>query len=250
MSVPESALNLLTHKASQAIWDLARKVWTITRDGADSIWIGRGWSDDSSEHNTGRAVDLIVSAKVGKMPTAAEKAAGERLVAWLVANAKTLHIRHILWDKRIYRTRYAGWGALPGRDSSSSISDWHQDHIHVLLEDTSGSIPTGGLGAASTPSKPASKPSTPTAAGKKSTYLSKLRFGQRDSDSVRNLQRALNAHKMKGGSNLPITGNYLSQTDAEVRLCQRLHGYGNDKAGASFVGPKQAKHLGLPDVRS
>jgi hypothetical protein len=86
------------------------------------------------------------------------------------------------------------------------------------------------------------------------TYLSKLRYGQRDSDSVKNLQRALNAHKMPGGSNMPVTGNYADQTDAEVRLCQRLHGFGprvgqSDPKGKSSVGPKQAKHLGLPDVR-
>lgn len=81
------------------------------------------------------------------------------------------------------------------------------------------------------------------------TYLSKLRAGQKDSDSVRNLQRALNAHKMANGKTLPITGIYGPQTDAEVRLCQRLHGFGNDPVGKSSVGPKQAAHLGLPGVR-
>ena len=86
--------------------------------------------------------------------------------------------------------------------------------------------------------------------GGQPTYLSKLRHGQRDSDSVKNLQAALNGHSMPPrGRNLPVTGNYLDQTDAEVRLCQELHGYGNDKPGESFVGPRQAAHLGLPDVR-
>lgn len=81
------------------------------------------------------------------------------------------------------------------------------------------------------------------------TYLSKLKYGQRDSDSVKNLQRALNAHKMPGGRNLPVTGNYLNGTDDEVRLCQRLHLPPADPKRKSYVGPKQAKHLGLPDVR-
>jgi hypothetical protein len=85
--------------------------------------------------------------------------------------------------------------------------------------------------------------------GGAATYLSKLRFGQKDSDSVRNLQRALNGHKLQGGHNLPITGNYGPQTDLEVRLCQQQHGLGNDPAGGSNVGPKQAAHLGLPGVR-
>jgi murein DD-endopeptidase MepM/ murein hydrolase activator NlpD len=81
------------------------------------------------------------------------------------------------------------------------------------------------------------------------TYLSKLKYGQRNSESVKNLQRALNAHKMPGGRNLPVTGYYGPMTDAEVRLCQRLHGFGNDPKGKSYIGPKQAVHLKLPDIR-
>lgn len=74
-------------------------------------------------------------------------------------------------------------------------------------------------------------------------YLSKLHHGQRDSDSVRRLQAALNAHPLQGGETLPITGDYLDETDEEVRLCQAQHGYGEDPPGASFVGPSQADHL-------
>lgn len=74
-------------------------------------------------------------------------------------------------------------------------------------------------------------------------YLSKLKYGQKDSDSVKRLQLVLNRHKLAGGSNLPITGNYFSQTDKEIRLCQQQHGFGNDSEGESNVGPKQAAHL-------
>lgn len=81
------------------------------------------------------------------------------------------------------------------------------------------------------------------------THLSKLKFSQRDSESVKNLQRALNAHKMPGGTNLPITGYYGPMTDEEVRLCQRLHLPPEDPPKKSFVGPKQAAHLQLPRTR-
>jgi hypothetical protein len=77
-------------------------------------------------------------------------------------------------------------------------------------------------------------------------YLSKLHYGQRDSDSVIELQAALNAHKLTGGHTLPITGDYLDLTDQEVRLCQAQHGYGNDPVNSSSVGPAQAAHL-FPD---
>lgn len=72
--------------------------------------------------------------------------------------------------------------------------------------------------------------------------LSKLKYGQRDSDSVRELQKALNKHL---GLHLPASGNYLDQTDAAVRKCQSEHGYGNDAPKKSFVGQRQATHLGL-----
>jgi hypothetical protein len=74
-------------------------------------------------------------------------------------------------------------------------------------------------------------------------YLSKLHYGQEDSDSVKRLQHALNLHHLDGGEELPITGNYLTETDEEVRLCQQQHDYGNDAAKKSYVGPSQAKHL-------
>ncbi len=86
---------------------------------------------------------------------------------------------------------------------------------------------------------------TAPTASSSSVTLADLKYGKRNSASVKRLQRALNAHKMPGGNNLPATGNYLGQTDAEVRLCQKLHGYGSDAKGRSFVGPRQAKHLGL-----
>lgn len=74
-------------------------------------------------------------------------------------------------------------------------------------------------------------------------YLEKLHYGQHDSDSVRHLQTVLNGHPLAGGEELPITGNYLEQTDEEVRLCQAQHGFGNDPPLQSFVGPSQAEHL-------
>ena len=68
-------------------------------------------------------------------------------------------------------------------------------------------------------------------------YLSKLRYGQQDSDSVRRLQMHLNGHPLQNGQELPITGNYLDDTDEEVRLCQAQHGYGSDAGGAVHRRP-------------
>ena len=74
-------------------------------------------------------------------------------------------------------------------------------------------------------------------------YLSKLKYGQMDSDSVKRLQLALNGHKLENGSNLPLSGIYQKKTAYEIRLCQQQHGFGSDAEGESYVGPKQAEHL-------
>lgn len=135
-------------KATPIIKALARHIYETTRTTYPNIWIGRGWDSKSAEHATGRALDIIVSKSVGKRPTTTEFQAGQAVAAWLVKHAKTLNIRHIIWNKRIYRTRYGNWGALPGRTPSSSVSDWHIDHIHVWLENTSGTIPAEHIGRA------------------------------------------------------------------------------------------------------
>jgi len=74
-------------------------------------------------------------------------------------------------------------------------------------------------------------------------YLSKLHYGQEDSDSVWYLQDVLNRHSLSGGQTLPLTGNFFGETDEEVRLCQGQHLPPADAAGTSFVGSKQAEHL-------
>lgn len=107
----------------------------------------------------------------------------------------------------------------------------YNNHRNPQFDKTSGS--TGGTGDAGGYPKPTSN----------KVYLSKLRYGQYDSDSVWYLQDVLNRHTLSGGQTLPLTGNYLSETDEEVRLCQKQHGFGNDPVNGSYVGPNQANHL-------
>lgn len=134
---------LVHRRAAAVIWALARHLWAITR--GTGFWIGRGWSPDSTEHATGRALDGIVSTQVGRMPTPAQKAVGDAVAAWCVRHADAIGLRHILWYGQIYRHRYKAWGPLPGRTKDSSISDWHYDHLHILLEHATGTIPAADL---------------------------------------------------------------------------------------------------------
>lgn len=87
------------------------------------------------------------------------------------------------------------------------------------------------------------KPPAPTAVV---VDLRNLKYGVRNNADVKDLQRALNRHNVS--PDLPVSGNYLDQTDAAVRACQRRHGLGLDPVRKSFVGPSQAKHLGLKPI--
>ncbi len=62
------------------------------------------------------------------------------------------------------------------------------------------------------------EPPHPLAKGR--VVLSELRFGTMDSDSVRLLQHRLNQIPLDGGVELPVTGNYLQLTRAEVSKWQ------------------------------
>jgi hypothetical protein len=80
-------------------------------------------------------------------------------------------------------------------------------------------------------------------AGSLRVLLSELRFGEKNSNSVRRLQKALNKHRSPGDPEVSPTGNYLVDTDRAVRLCQQRHKFGADAPKKSFVGPLQAAHL-------
>lgn len=101
-----------------------------------------------------------------------------------------------------------------------------------------------GGGSAPPPSTGGCTTAYPSPTSKK-VYLSKLKQGQRDSDSVWYLQRALNGHKLAAPGNvtLPLTGCFLDQTATVVRADQQQHGFGNDPMGSVYVGTSQANHL-------
>jgi hypothetical protein len=82
--------------------------------------------------------------------------------------------------------------------------------------------------------------SHPHGAGK-DVYIRKLHYGQKDSDSVKEMQRRL----IKLGFHIPAgaTGNYFGQTDRAVRAWQKKIGDRPDRAGHSSIGPKQSRRL-------
>lgn len=129
---------------TQIIKDLAVHTYGLTRKDAPDIWIGRAWDPSSSEHGTGRALDIIVSTNTGTLPSADQKRQAALVVDWFKRNADQLHLGWIIWDKQIWSVsrQDEGWRDLTDRNG---IGDWHQDHIHIYLDDTYGTIPSEPL---------------------------------------------------------------------------------------------------------
>jgi hypothetical protein len=96
------------------------------------------------------------------------------------------------------------------------------------------------IGGRSIPGIRSSAPSRSHGSGHH-VYVNKLHYGQKNSDSVKEMQRRL----IKLGFRIPagVTGNYFGQTDRAVRAWQRHIGDRPDRAGHSSIGPRQAARL-------
>jgi len=106
------------------------------------LWVGSGWREPSGkndEHGTGRAIDVIVTADTGMMPTPAERAAGNAFVDWLISHADELKIKGIIFSQdSAPRPEFWGYthpGSWRSGEDRGSISANHVDHVHVFLKE-------------------------------------------------------------------------------------------------------------------
>lgn len=89
-----------------------------------------------SDHPAGYALDATIG-ELGRMPAASEKAYGDQVAAFLLANQDALNVRYVIWYKQI--SHGTGWEPYSHRAGSSVTLD-HYDHVHV-------SFHRGGLGS-------------------------------------------------------------------------------------------------------
>lgn len=87
-----------------------------------------GWAPGKYEHPKGLALDFMISNLSNG------KAVGDALSAYLLANAKRLGIKYVIWNKRSWNPSRNTWAAYSG-DSD------HTDHVHASFEDK---VPVGG----------------------------------------------------------------------------------------------------------
>ena len=73
----------------------------------------------SREHGSGKALDLMVGSN---------RAKGDAIAAYLLANWDALGIQHVIWYQRI--NHGSGWELMEDR---GSVTANHRDHVHVLF---------------------------------------------------------------------------------------------------------------------
>lgn len=110
------------------------------------LWCGRGWDypSRSTEHGSGRSVDIIITERVGMRRTVKEFQAGKKLVDLLIKHGKTLKIQWVLFslDGKVtwsYNFDRGTWKKLSNR---GSIPGNHVDHVHVYFK-SGAKLPSG-----------------------------------------------------------------------------------------------------------
>ncbi len=78
-----------------------------------------GYRAGSSNHSSGRALDVMVSG-----------AAGQEIANWARANASALGITEVIYAQRIWTTQRAGDGWRGMSDRGSATAN-HYDHVHL-----------------------------------------------------------------------------------------------------------------------
>ena len=150
IATSKTPLRLLTSNFNKNVLEIVKVMWAfIMADSLMSqyIWIGRGWDhpEKSKEHGTGRALDIIITERVGMMRTAKEYVAGKKLVDTLIKYGRVLRIQWVLFSLDgittwSYNMDRGYWKKLDRRGDNVSAN--HVDHIHVYFKENAV-LPSG-----------------------------------------------------------------------------------------------------------
>ncbi len=84
-----------------------------------------GWRAGGRQfHKNGRALDIMLTPRK-------ESAMGWKIAKYLVANAKTFNIDHIIFEQKIWTPRSPHWRGMSDRGSTTQN---HFDHVHVAIK--------------------------------------------------------------------------------------------------------------------
>ena len=211
-------------------------------------WVGSGYRPEpdnkQNEHRHGLAVDLIVTADTGMIPTEDELLAGNILLNWLTDHGDDLKIHGIVFS-RDSKMRPEFWGYShpgtwkegehrEGKDEGEEISANHVDHIHVLFESNADwpSLLDDSVADRI-------KPGLPTSPGKFKPGLPNVGANLQlvDSVSISHLREARYSDPEKDGTPVGPYGNEVFTLETALARTQWLRWqYVDGHYGTSTVG--------------
>lgn len=91
----------------------------------------------TSNHNSGNALDCVISNAIKTYPTATQRAYGWQVAEWLRTYAVGLQVRYVIWDGKIWSVARAseGWRNYTG---GYGVTAGHYDHVHVSIQNPYG----------------------------------------------------------------------------------------------------------------
>lgn len=130
-------------KVQSATKSISKEIFDEAKKAGHEIWYMWGMGS-SSEHATGRALDLMVR----------NEAAGDWIRNYIWTNRKRLRLQHVIWEQHITST-VTQPGVRRKMADRGNTTENHYDHVHVLFFAGSYQKPSGiGSGSGSTsPSK-------------------------------------------------------------------------------------------------
>lgn len=120
ISLGSTSLDKLESYGKSAVVEIRPAFSKIT-----TIYGWRASSDYSSDHPNGRAADFMIPSYK------TNRAQGDALAAYVIANGKRLHVTYIIWQQRSYALSTGKWKAMADRGSDTQN---HKDHVHVSFE--------------------------------------------------------------------------------------------------------------------
>lgn len=121
-SAPPPGLDLSSFARAGASLGLganAQRVYSAIRAAFD-VDSFSGYRRGDMDHGSGRAVDAMISGS----------AQGDAIAAFVLAHAKELNVKYVIWRQRIYNMDRPGWRGMANRGSATAN---HYDHVHISV---------------------------------------------------------------------------------------------------------------------
>lgn len=114
-----SSLNKLNETAKASVLRVREEFPEIS-----TIYGWRSSSSYSSDHPSGRAIDIMIPS----WSKSSGKALGDEIAAYFIENGKSLDVNYIIWRQQNYRITRGSWVKMSDRGGATAN---HMDHVHV-----------------------------------------------------------------------------------------------------------------------